>query len=61
MSDQAPGAVLRGAVDLSSLRNRANQSAAPASAPSGCRRPICLAVCGLPVHHRDPFDRLIVA
>ncbi len=35
MSDQAPGAVLRGAVDLSSLRNRANQAAAPASAPSG--------------------------
>lgn len=33
MSDQAPGAVLRGAVDLSSLRNRANQpSPAPGAA-----------------------------
>lgn len=35
MSDQAPGAVLRGAVDLSSLRNRANQPADAAVAPSG--------------------------
>ena len=38
MSEQAPGAVLRGAVDLSSLRNRANQpapsNAAASDAPS---------------------------
>lgn len=36
MSDQAPGAVLRGAVDLSALRNRPapGASAAPSSAPS---------------------------
>ncbi len=34
MSEQAPGAVLRGAVDLSSLRNRANQPAASNAAAS---------------------------
>ncbi|RLK49308.1 tetratricopeptide repeat protein [Microbacterium telephonicum] len=33
MSDQAPGAVLRGAVDLSSLRSRPTAPAAGASAP----------------------------
>lgn len=35
MSDPAPGAVLRGAVDLSTLRTRAAQPAAPADAASG--------------------------
>ncbi|MBV0894705.1 tetratricopeptide repeat protein [Microbacterium sp. NC79] len=35
MSDQAPGAVLRGAVDLSSLRNRSNQPATSAAENSG--------------------------
>lgn len=35
MSDQAPGAVLRGAVDLSSLRNKANQPESKTGAPSG--------------------------
>lgn len=35
MSDQAPGAVLRGAVDLSSLRNRSNQPATSAAEKSG--------------------------
>lgn len=35
MTDQAPGAVLRGAVDLSSLRNRANQPASSSTPAAG--------------------------
>ncbi len=35
MTEQAPGAVLRGAVDLSSLRNRAAQPATSSTAPAG--------------------------